>query len=186
MLLAKQILQLIFFNKEVFEIACGTGYWTQKIAAVAKSVLATDINETVIEVAKSKEFSKGNVVFDVADIFNMTNNAKYENLFGGFIWSHIKNEDLSNFVNTVNNLVTPGGTIIFIDNNYVAGNSLAITETDDLGNTYQTRTLENGTTHRVLKNFPSKKFIKQLLSGKVADINFISLQYYWILQYKCF
>ena len=53
LLLAEQILKDTFAYKDVFEIACGTGYWTQKISATAKNILATDINNTVIEVAKS-------------------------------------------------------------------------------------------------------------------------------------
>jgi heme/copper-type cytochrome/quinol oxidase subunit 2 len=35
-----------------------------------------------------------------------------------------------------------------------------------------------------LKNFPAETFIRELLIGKALEINFISLQYYWILIYK--
>ncbi len=38
LLLAGQILQDIFHDKEVFEIACGTGYWTEKISKTAHSI----------------------------------------------------------------------------------------------------------------------------------------------------
>lgn len=185
LLLAAQILQLIFKNKEVFEIACGTGYWTEKIAETAKSILATDINSTVIEIAKLKNYSGAKVDFSIADIFNLANTYKYESLFGGFIWSHIKRQDLNNFIDVTISVAGSGGTVVFMDNNYVAGSNLPVTDTDDLGNTYQTRVLENGTTHKVLKNFPTKKYIKQLLIGKVTDINFINLKYYWILKCEC-
>lgn len=185
LLLAAQILQQIFKNKEVFEIACGTGYWTEKIAETAKSILATDINSTVIEIAKLKNYSGAKVDFSIADIFNLANTYKYESLFGGFIWSHIKRQDLNNFIDVTISVAGSGGTVVFMDNNYVAGSNLPVTDTDDLGNTYQTRVLENGTTHKVLKNFPTKKYIKQLLIGKVTDINFINLKYYWILKCEC-
>jgi SAM-dependent methyltransferase len=184
LLLARQILQDTFTDKDVFEIACGTGYWTEKICATARKVLATDINETVIEIAKSKNCSPAKVDFQIADIFNLVNMNKHESLFGGFIWSHIKLQDLSNFIDTVNTLVKNSGTIVFMDNNYVEGSNLPVTEKDDSGNTYQTRILENGTTHKVLKNFPTGIFIRQLLKDRATDINFINLQYYWILKYK--
>ncbi|MDQ2720223.1 MAG: class I SAM-dependent methyltransferase [Bacteroidota bacterium] len=184
LLLAGQLLQDIFCGKEVFEIACGTGYWTEKISKTAHSILATDINDTVIEVAKSKEYSPALVNFQIADIFNMTKIIKHDSLFGGFIWSHIKLQDLNNFIDITNRLVKGDGTIVFMDNNYVEGSNLPITETDNLGNTYQTRKLDNGTTHKVLKNFPTKNFIQQLLADKLNNIDFISLQYYWILKYK--
>ncbi len=184
LLLAEQILQDIFSDKGVFEIACGTGFWTQKISATAKTILASDINDTVIEIAKSKNYSPAKVDFQTADIFDLTNINKNESLFGGFIWSHIKLQDLNNFIDKVNNLVQSGGTIVFIDNKYVEGSNLSVTDKDDFGNTYQTRALENGTTHKVLKNFPTETFIQKLLTGRAADINFINLKYYWILTYK--
>ncbi|WP_419801481.1 methyltransferase domain-containing protein [Mucilaginibacter sp.] len=184
LLLAGQILKDILADKDVFEIACGTGYWTQKISATAKNILATDINDTVIEVAKSKNYSPAKVVFQTADIFDLINTNKHESLFGGFIWSHIKLQDLNNFIDTVNNLVSDCGTIVFMDNNYVEGSNIAVTDKDDFGNTYQTRVLENGTTHKVLKNFPAEIFVRQLLTDRATEIDFINLQYYWILKYK--
>ena len=184
LLLAGQILKDTFADKDVFEIACGTGYWTQKIAATAKNILATDINDTVIEVAKSKNYLLAKVVFQTADIFDLINTNKHESLFGGFIWSHIKLQDLNNFIDTVNNLVSDCGTIVFMDNNYVEGSNLAVTDTDEFGNTYQTRVLESGTTHKVLKNFPAEIFMRQLLTGTATNIDFINLQYYWILKYN--
>jgi SAM-dependent methyltransferase len=184
LLVVEQILKDTFTNKCVFEIACGTGYWTQKISETAKSILATDINDAVIEIAKSKNYFKANVDFQTRDIFNLTKMDKHESLFGGFIWSHLKLSDLNNFLNTINNIVQTSGTIVFIDNNYVEGSNLAITSRDNFGNTYQTRALENGATYKVLKNFPTEMFIRQLLSGRATNIDFINLKYYWILKYN--
>lgn len=184
LLLAEQILQNTFANKDVFEIACGTGYWTEKISITAKNILATDINDTVIQIAKSKSYSLAKVKFQVADLFNLTNVNQHESLFGGFIWSHIKLQDLNTFVGIINSLVENKGTVVFIDNNYVSGSSLLITEKDKFGNTYQTRALENGTMHKVLKNFPTEAFIRELLANKASDVQLINLKYYWILKYK--
>ena len=122
--LAGQILQEIFRDKNVFEIACGTGYWTDKISKTAHSILATDINDTVIEVAKSKDYSPAKVEFQIADIFNLADTVKQESLFGGFIWSHIQRQDLNNFIDITNRLARRGATIVFMDNNYVEGSSL--------------------------------------------------------------
>lgn len=121
--------------------------------------------------------------FKIEDIFKLTTKVKHESLFGGFIWSHIKLQDLNNFVNIANSLVEPGGTIVFMDNNYVENSSLPLSDSEDDGNTYQIRTLTNGTKHKVLKNFPTEEFIRQLLFAKAHDISFINLQYYWILKY---
>lgn len=184
LLTATQLLQDSFANKTVFEVACGTGYWTEKIAKTARSIIATDINETVLDIAKSKKYSPAVVDFQIADLFALANSVTYENLFGGFIWSHIKLQTLPEFVCLMNNRVHENGTVVFMDNKYVEGSSLPISDTDKLGNTYQTRTLANGTIHNVLKIFPTEVFIRQLLADKASDINFTNLTYYWILAYK--
>jgi ubiquinone/menaquinone biosynthesis C-methylase UbiE len=178
------LLQNIFVDKTVFEIACGTGFWTEKIAQTATSVFATDINKTVIDIAEQKQYAKNNVTLGLADIFNLSTNIKYESLFGGFIWSHIKLQDLDKFLNTINNLTLPGGTVVFIDNNFVEGSNHPIANTDQDGNTFQTRKLEDGTTHLVLKNFPTESFLRTTLTDIATDFKFINLKYYWVLTYK--
>lgn len=179
-----EILQKIFEDKHVFEIACGTGYWTERIAKTAKTILATDINDPVIEIAKSKTYSTAQVVFQKADIFSLPAHIKYENLFGGFIWSHVKLQDLDHFLNSIGNVIGKGGIAVFIDNNYVEGSNLPITDIDSNGNTFQTRQLEDGSVYKVLKNFATEQFIRQILKDKATDVNITCLKYYWILTYK--
>jgi 2-polyprenyl-3-methyl-5-hydroxy-6-metoxy-1,4-benzoquinol methylase len=178
-------LQEIFAGKHVIEIACGTGYWTERIAKTANFVLATDINEAVLDIARAKTYPPDVVAFRQADIFNLTELATtYESLFGGFIWSHIGLQDLQQFITILNSHVVPGGTVVLTDNNYVEGSSSPITQQDEHGNTYQTRTLDNGSTHLVLKNFPTEAFLRELLQGQASAIEFISMQHYWLLRYK--
>jgi ubiquinone/menaquinone biosynthesis C-methylase UbiE len=177
------ILQNIFDGKHVLEIACGTGYWTERIATTAASIFATDINETVLEIAKQKGLPN-QVTFGVADIYNFPDRNKFESLFGGFIWSHILLQDLDKFLSTINSFVSPGGIIVFMDNNFVKGSNHDIAKTDEQGNTYQARKLENNTSHLVLKNFPTKDFVLQKLSSIATEINFINFTYYWLVSCK--
>ena len=178
------LLQNIFADKTVFEIACGTGFWTEKIAQTATSVFATDINQSVVEVAQQKFYSKNNVTFQLADIFDLSIKTKRESLFGGFIWSHIKLQDLDKFLKAITASILPGSPVVFIDNNFVEGSNHPITNTDENGNTFQTRKLDDGTTHLVLKNFPTESFLRSKLTGIATDFKLINLKYYWILAYK--
>lgn len=186
LLKAETVFQDLFSKKTVLEIACGTGYWTKRIAETATSVLATDVNESVIEIAREKRMNN-NVTFAVADMYSFTPDKKFEGVFGGFIWSHILLQDLDKFIDKVRSFLKPDGIIVFIDGNAVEGTNhdlKKITKTDEQGNTYQTRKLENGTSHLVLKNFPTKDFLFKKLSRIATDINFINTEYYWLVSCK--
>jgi demethylmenaquinone methyltransferase/2-methoxy-6-polyprenyl-1,4-benzoquinol methylase len=181
---ATEILKEKFKNKDLLEIACGTGYWTEKIAETAKFVLATDINNTVIEIARQKDYPGKNVAFECADIYKFQPDKKYENLFAGFILSHIPLQEIDNFLKAIHNFVLPGGNIVVMDNTFVGGSNHPITRTDEFGNTFQTRKLDNGTVHEVLKNFLSQNFLREKISAFATEIEFIQLEYYWILSYN--
>lgn len=182
---AEKIFQDLFVQKTVLEIACGTGYWTERIAQTATSIYATDINESVIEIARARQ--QENITFAVADMFDFATDEKFDSVFAGFIWSHILLQDLDKILVKVKSFLKPNGTIIFIDGKAVAGTNhdlKNITKTDEFGNTFQNRKLENGTSHLVLKNFPTRDFLIQKLSSIANEINFINLKYYWIVSCK--
>jgi len=179
-----EILQEFFKGKNLLEIACGTGYWTERIAETARSIIASDISESVLEVAKSKSYPNNNVSFRKQDLFSFKPEKKFDNLFGGFIWSHIKLQELDDFILQVNSHVKNNGSIVFIDSNFIEGSNLPVTYEDESGNTYQTRKLKDDSTHLVLKNFPSEKFVYEKLYEKAYEIKFINLKYYWLIIYK--
>jgi demethylmenaquinone methyltransferase/2-methoxy-6-polyprenyl-1,4-benzoquinol methylase len=51
------------------------------------------------------------------------------------------------------------------------------------GNTYQQRTLDDGSTHEVLKNFPRRDEALQRLGPRARDAEWIDHAHYWILSY---
>ena len=54
LLLAEQILRDTFADKDVFEIACGTGYWTQKLSATAKNIIAQILMKPLLKLQNLK------------------------------------------------------------------------------------------------------------------------------------
>ncbi len=181
---AAKILQDIFEENEVLEIACGTGYWTQQIAQTASKIHATDINESVLEIARYKDYPLENVQFSQADLYEIQPKPPADALFGGFIWSHIKLEELARFIDKVNALVCPGGSVVFMDNRFVEGSSTPIAEQDAKGNTYQKRSLKNGASFLVLKNFPERETLEAALAGKALNFQYIPLRFFWICVYQ--
>lgn len=168
---------------EVLEVACGTGYWTERLAGFAGSVTATDINEAMLAVAEGKNYPAGRVRFQKADLMDSVAEERYESLFAGFIWSHIPRSQLSHFLQSLHRNLKPGGTVVMIDNLYVEGSSSRIRETDAEGNTYQDRILESGSHYRILKNFPDESEIRSALAGLADQVEYLPLTYYWLIRY---
>jgi len=61
---------------------------------------------------------------------------------------------------------------------------LPIVERDAVGNTYQLRTLKDGTTHGVLKNFPSEAELLALVAPLSTTYHFRRLDNFWMLEYE--
>jgi demethylmenaquinone methyltransferase/2-methoxy-6-polyprenyl-1,4-benzoquinol methylase len=78
----------------------------------------------------------------------------------------------------------PGCRCVFLDNRFVAGSSTPIAETDDDGNTYQLRPLDDGSQHRVLKNFPTRDELISTVSSYGNEIDVAELDYFWLLSFR--
>jgi ubiquinone/menaquinone biosynthesis C-methylase UbiE len=178
-----KIFQDLFESKSVLEVACGTGYWTNHISKTVTSIYATDINESVVKIAKER-CSNSNVKFDVVDMFSIETTEVFDAFFGGFIWSHILIQNIDKFLIKASKLLVPKSIIAFIDSKPVSNSyhdKRSISKIDEFGNTFQTRQLENGSTHIVLKNFPTNEFLVEKLSSIAEDCQYIDLENYWII-----
>ena len=182
LLLLKTKIAEIFRNTRVLEVACGTGYWTTVISSAAKAVTATDLAEEPMRIARSKEYPRDNVRFCVSDAYGLEEDlGSFDAAFAGFWWSHVPRQRIAEFVASLHARLEPGARVLLLDNLYVDGNSTPVVEADAEGNTYQMRTLADGSRFRVLKNFPSAEELRAVLSRQVA---YTALQYYWLAEYR--
>ena len=180
----KEKLPRLLSGHDVLEIACGTGYWTQPISLQANSILATDVNDEVLEIARAKAYGRGNVRFlraDAADLSRLE--GSFTAAFAGFFWSHVRKSALRPFLLGLHAKIGPGRLVVFLDNT-LAGTRHPITRIDAEGNTYQTRKLEDGSEWEVLKNIPGEADLRATLQGIAGDIEVATLQYYWLLTYR--
>ena len=169
----------------VLEIACGTGYWTQAVSQTAKLITATDINDEVLQIARSKKYGC-EVRLQKADAFDL-NPAPQNDYTAGLAaawWSHLRKSQITNFLLHFHRLFPPGSLMVFMDNRFVSGSSTPISRTDDEGNTYQLRKLEDGSEHEVLKNFPDENEVRTIIGNSAGEICWTELPYYWFLTYK--
>src|SRR5438067_13077942 len=95
----RAMLQALLSGHDVLEVACGTGYWTLPISVTARSVLATDVGEEVLGLARRKPYPERKVRFVPADGFTLDGvDGRFSAGFAGFWWSHIVKSRLGAFL----------------------------------------------------------------------------------------
>jgi demethylmenaquinone methyltransferase/2-methoxy-6-polyprenyl-1,4-benzoquinol methylase len=181
LLLLKKKFSELLKGTHLLEIACGTGYWTSVLANVAASVVATDVAEEPMNIARAKPYPKNNVTIVGADAYALPESlGRFDAAFAGFWWSHVPRQRMAEFTASLHARLDKGARVVMFDNLYVDGNSTPIVESDAAGNTYQMRELADGSRFRVLKNFPSKDELRALFPG----CHYRALQYYWLAEYR--
>ena len=175
----------LFRGARVLEIACGTGYWTPLIAEQAESVTALDYNEETMEIARRKSYPKNNVTFQQGDAYALPGwPRRFSACYAGFWWSHVPLAKLDGFLAGLTRHVEPGSTVAFMDNRYVEGSSTPISRRDADGNTYQQRGLDDGSSHEVLKNFPTAQELRARLGRFGGEVGYTDYEYYWVATYR--
>jgi len=181
----QKMLKTLLNAHTVLEVACGTGYWTKTIASVSKFATAVDINENVLQIAKSHGILSDKVIFIQDDVFSL--NKIKDNFSAGFAgswWSHILKSKLKEFLTLFHSKLHSNALVVFLDNRRVKTSSLPISRIDSDGNTYQIRKLEDGREYEILKNFPTKKEIRETIGNKVKNLKIKFLTYFWIVSYN--
>ena len=174
-----------FAGRRVLEIACGTGWWTPFGALLARSWLATDLNQETIEIAKQKKLPPNKVDFKIVDAYSFAQlgDCSFDGAFAGCWWSHIPLQRLESWLNNLHARLEPGAKVILLDNSFVQTSNLPISRRDEVGNTYQIRTLDDGSTYEVVKNFPSSDEARLMLGTRAKDVHWLQLDHYWVMEY---
>ncbi len=173
-----------FAGRDVLEIACGTGWWTPFGARDAASWLATDLNPETMALARTKTLPAC-VRFAEVDAYALDGlgRAGFSGAFAGCWWSHVPLARLPEWLALLHSRLASGARVVFLDNAYVPGSSTPISRRDAAGNSYQQRTLDDGSVHEVLKNFPTREEAYALLGAAARDIEWIDQTHYWVLSY---
>jgi ubiquinone/menaquinone biosynthesis C-methylase UbiE len=168
-----------FAGRRVLEVACGTGYWTTLVSNEARSLVATDLAEEPMRIARSKPYGL-DVRFEFADAYALDESlGRFDGALAVFWWSHIPLNRIDTFLSSLHRRLETGARVLFMDNTYVEGSSTPIAERDADGNTWQLRG-----TNRVLKNFPTEQELRAHLAPHARAFAYRALQYYWLAEYE--
>jgi demethylmenaquinone methyltransferase/2-methoxy-6-polyprenyl-1,4-benzoquinol methylase len=172
-------------GRRVLEVACGTGYWTVLAARSAKAIVATDAAEEPMRIAQSKDYAGHDVRFELADAYALSPSlGRFDGALAIFWWSHLPLSRIGAFLQSLHARLQPGARVVMMDNLYIDGSSTPIAERDAEGNTYQLRTLADGSENRVLKNFPTEAELRARLAPQARAFSYQALEYYWLAEYE--
>ncbi|MGZ5155843.1 MAG: class I SAM-dependent methyltransferase [Caldimonas sp.] len=178
----KRRLPPLFSGTRLIEVACGTGYWTQFIAPGAREVVALDAAPETLAIARGRVGA--NVELLVGDAYELpSDRGLFDAAFAGFWFSHVARRRRREFLEGLGRVLVPSAQVVLLDNRYVEGSSLPIAERDAEGDTWQTRTLSDGSVHRVLKNFPTETELRELVAGLGESAVIENFEYYWVFRY---
>jgi demethylmenaquinone methyltransferase/2-methoxy-6-polyprenyl-1,4-benzoquinol methylase len=172
-----------FAGRAVLEVACGTGWWTQFIAPVAARMTATDAVAAPLAFARLRP-GAGRVAFVQADAFALPGSlGTFDAAFAGLFISHVPVARRHSFLAGLHARLAPGATVAFVDNTEAQCERLPVAEHDAAGNGYQMRTLPDGSTHRVLKNFPSEAELRAMVDGAGDRAQYWRGAHFWAFSY---
>lgn len=145
----------------VLEIACGTGLWTEALAGWADTLTAIDAAPETLAIARDRVRS-ANVSFQVADVFAWDPGTRFDVIFFSAWLSHVPASLFGQFWLLLGSLLATSGRVLFIDEHvdergkeaYVAGRDEIVE-----------RTLNDGSTFRVVKNFVNPAELELRLRG---------------------
>ncbi|GAA4629786.1 hypothetical protein GCM10023196_052540 [Actinoallomurus vinaceus] len=129
---------------DTLELACGTGQWTQALAARARTVTAVDASPETLTIARTRAASP-NVRFHQADIFSWQPPRRYDTVFFAFWLSHVPPARFAAFWTTVAAALAPHGKAVFVDEGPAEAAREEVAAT--------VRRLEDGSSYNIVKIF---------------------------------
>jgi SAM-dependent methyltransferase len=177
----KVLLLPLVAGRHVLELAAGTGYWTQVIAAAAASVTATDLNPETLAIAATRDYSGAEPRLLTADAYRPDGvPGDFDLVFCGFWWSHVGRADIGRFLTAISARVPRGARLVLADNRYVPGSNHPVSRTGPDGDSFQRRQLRDGREFEVLKNFPTRDQLAADLRPYGTALSYSELTYYWL------
>ncbi|MGG2092383.1 class I SAM-dependent methyltransferase [Bacillus sp. S13(2024)] len=181
----KNVLKEKLAGKNVLEVACGTGYWTQYVAETAQHITAIDYSEEVLTIAKEKQLLSSKVSFVQGNAYKLNQLTKtFDGAYANFWFSHIPKENIFSFLEQFHVVLEKGSIVCMADNMYneEIGGTLISKINDE--NTYKIRSLADGQQYEIIKNYYSKEELTAIFEPFATDLEIHMNTCFWFISYK--
>lgn len=180
----KGVLKEKFTGRDVLEVACGTGYWTQYVAETAEHITALDYSEEVLTIAKEKRLLPSKVSFVKGNAYKLNQLAKtFNGAYANFWFSHIPKENIFSFLEQFHEALESGSIVCMVDNMYNEGMGGTLISKPNDENTYKIRSLASGQQYEIIKNYYSKEELKTIFEPFAVDLEIHMNTCFWIVTY---
>jgi SAM-dependent methyltransferase len=178
----KNEMSTLFKGRNVLEAACGTGYFTEVLSESAASVIAFDFSPEVIEIAKSKNLKAEFLTDDAYEMKNIT--GKFNGGCANFFFSHIPKSKVTGFLDLFHSKLLPGSVIFMADNVFVEGVGGELITKPGEADSYKRRTLNDGSTYEILKNYYSEEELRNIFGGYSENVEIIMGKCFWQAEWR--
>ena len=137
---------------DILELACGTGWWTERLAAYGDLLTAVDASPEVLELNRARLAGKP-IEYVQADLFSWEPERSFDTVFFSFWLSHVPPERFASFWELVRRCLKPGGRVFFIDSLYTPEGTAKDHVLSGAEATTVTRRLDDGRTFGIVKVF---------------------------------
>ena len=171
-------------DRRVLEVACGTGFWTQKIATVVKYLCAVDASTEMLAIARSKTLPADKVEFRQGDAYALDS---VPGLFDAGLanswFSHVPKSRIGEFLTMFHARLVRGAVVFMADNVYLPGIGGELVKRPGVADTFKLRTLSDGSQQEVLKNYYFAAELKEILERSGTDLKIHVGQCFWWASY---
>ena len=173
-----------FPKRHVLEVACGTAYWTQFVAPMVENILALDASEEMLALAREKKLDPGRVQFVRGDAYALeTLPGSFNAALANFWFSHVPRARHGEFLDGLHEKLERGASVFMADNVYVRGVGGELVDRAGFEDTFKLRTLADGSTHEVLKNYFGSGQLETIFAPRSCNLKIHIGQCFWWLSY---
>jgi SAM-dependent methyltransferase len=178
-------LRRVVQERRVLEIACGTGYWTRFAIETAAHVCGIDSSPEMLALARAKNLPESRVQFHRADAYDLRGvSGDFDACVAMFWFSHLPRARVELFLDQLRDRLGPDSVVFMADNILVAGIGGELVHPEGSEDTYKIRTLADGSTERVLKNYFNEKELRQIFEPYAHDLQITMGECFWWLNYR--
>lgn len=171
-------------GKRVLEVACGTGYWTERAAKTAEHITAIDAAPETLEIARAKKLPSDRVDFRLGDAFRLDVTGSFDAGLAMFWFSHVPKARIEEFLRGFHAVLGQGSTVFMAENMLQEGVGGELIRKPGIEDTFKRRTLADGSVHEVLKNYYDRSELEALLSLFAMDLRVEMGTCFYRVQYK--